>query len=111
MKIVQKVVVNKCYGGYGLSTAAAERIAEIKGVTLRNIGDEHYPYYEYEENGKTVDLYDVPRNDPALVQAVEELGKAANGPSAELVIETVTIEVDFDNYDGRETVNVRGWAA
>ena len=76
-----KLVVNKCYGGFELSKKAEEMLG--------------------------VDYYDVERNDPKLVQIVEELGEEANNNYSELqVVEIPNEATDFDisEYDGIETV-------
>lgn len=57
---------------------------------------------------ETLTLYarDVPRNDPILVQLVEEMGDAANGSCAKLRIVEVPDDADWeiDEYDGNEHV-------
>ena len=76
-----KLVVNKCYGGFDLSKKAEKMLG--------------------------VDSYDVERNDPKLVQIVEELGEEASSGYAELrVVEIPDEATDFDisEYDGFETV-------
>lgn len=81
-----KIVYNACYGGFSLSDAAIERYAEIKGITI----------------------YDraIERNDPALVQVVEELGDKANGSCTELFITDIPAGTLYriDEYDGLESV-------
>lgn len=72
-----KVVLNSCYGGFGLSKAAVQ--------WLKDHGYVHSRYSEHSEYDH--DFHDIPRNHPLLVQCVEELGKAANGASADLEIE------------------------
>lgn len=49
---------------------------------------------------------DIPRNDPALVQVVEELGDRANGAHARLRITDVAAggRYRIEEYDGYETV-------
>lgn len=49
---------------------------------------------------------DIARDDPYLVQVVEELGERANGRHADLKIVEVPAEVDWeiDEYDGMEWV-------
>jgi hypothetical protein len=49
---------------------------------------------------------DIPRDDPALVQVVEELGEKANGQCADLRIEDVPAGTlwRIDEYDGSERV-------
>lgn len=77
-----KIVINKCWGGFGLSEKAKNRLLELGG-------DEH------------------DRSNPALVQVVEELGKEADGAYAELYIVNITdgIKWAIDNYDGMESVH------
>ena len=113
---MKKVIVNKCFGGFSLSEKALYRYAEIKGVTLypEETGhgfktywiapvDERPSEILRDDEFHTADidarkasnaaykktaLYDrdIPRDDPALVQAVEELGEVANGKYADLVV-------------------------
>jgi hypothetical protein len=53
------------------------------------------------------------RDDPLLVQVVEELGKEANGKFAELKVVTIpgNVEWEIDDYDGYETIEEkhRSW--
>lgn len=55
---------------------------------------------------QTIYDLDIPRNDPALVQMVEELGEAANGRCAALKVVEVPDGVDWciEEYDGNEWV-------
>ena len=85
-----KVVYNACYGGFSLSDAAITRYWEIKGgVPTPN-------WYNR----------DIPRDDPALVQVVEELGDNADGSFANLTIDNIPSGARWriDEYDGFETV-------
>ena len=56
---------------------------------------------------------DIPRNDPILVQVVEELGKQADGELASLKIVEIPdyVNWEIENYDGCETVREvhRSW--
>lgn len=122
-----KIVYNACYGGFGLSYKAVMRYAELKGIKLwastRNAGDFEtvIPYdgtgkkpwiihYRTTEDPSVKDNYfserDIPRNDTALVQVVEELGEDANGDCAYLEIEDIPEGTLYriDEYDGRESV-------
>jgi hypothetical protein len=96
-----KVVINSCYGGYGLSKAACEKL----GLEWTGCGS---AFYE-------------DRTNPALVAVVEELGDAASGPGACLTVVEVPDDVDWEisDYDGWEQVEEkhrawrsggRGWA-
>lgn len=80
-----KVVINVCYGEFGLSDTAVSRLAEL-GL-------------------KDVDEYNLCRHDPRLVQVVEELGERASANYAELVVK----EIDYHKYiindsEGSESV-------
>jgi hypothetical protein len=98
-----KVVYNACYGGFGLSNEALDRMAEL-GYPL-----ELNP--KWDPNSKSMLNYkyetyegDIPRHDPILVQVVEELGDKANGSCAKLAIAEVSGPYRIDEYDGSESV-------
>ena len=77
-----KVVINTCYGGYGLSKEAIQ--------WLKNkYGDD--------------DILE--RHDPRLVDCVETLGEKANGKFSRLaVVEIDSNRYRIDEYDGRESI-------
>ena len=80
-----ELVINCCYGGFGLSDEACERL-----------GCERYDYQDEEE-----------RCAPELVECVRELGELANGSYADLEIVELPEEVtdwEIDEYDGFESV-------
>ena len=114
-----KIVVNACFGGFGLSDDAIKRYAELKGIELVWVPriqygkkdweyhSEHWERADIEgEDERYFSYYDIPRDDTALVQTVEEMGDAANGSYAELRIADVPDDVEWyiDEYDGIETV-------
>lgn len=73
-----KLVINICYGGFGLSDSASQLWATT--------------------TGKPIDEYSVPRHDPTLVHIVEALGQRANSDGAELLV----VEIPDDRYFIRE---------
>ena len=85
-----KVVINTCYGGFGLSEEAKERYVELTG-------------------SKPTHWYDMNRTDPYLIQVVEELGAAADGPHANLKVVNVEAGSWFriQEYDGYEEIELR----
>lgn len=87
-----KIVINACFGGFGLSEAALDEYKSRKDITDPNF------YY-----------YDIPRDCPVLVAMVEEQGTAVNGGFADLKIVEVPDDVDWyiDEYDGNEHVAER----
>ncbi len=130
-----KIVYNNCFGGFSVSEAALLRYAELKGVKLYPVGGD-YGFTTYwtvppedqpkklagedwyaaslEERGaynkacatSTLSARNFARNDPLLVQVVEELGAAANGAHAALAIAEVPAGMKYriDEYDGSESV-------
>ena len=92
---MQKIVVNRCYGGFGLSDLAVKMLAIRKGQD-----------YEDNDQAKATLEYFLPRDDADLVAVVEELGDRANGNYAELKVLSVPDGVEWfvEEYDGMEHV-------
>lgn len=91
---MNKVVINKCYGGFGVSKEATQWMID-------NGLEEKY----YDKDSGYFYSYLIPRHHPLLVQAVEKFEDKANGFCAEL--EVVEIEGNLyriDEYDGWEDV-------
>ena len=82
-----KIIINTCYGGFGLSKEALTLYNERSGITIT-----------YES--------DIKRNDPVLVEIVEQLGEAADGGHAELKVVEIPDDVQWqiEEYDGNEWV-------
>ena len=134
-----KIVVNRCFGGFGLSYEAVMLYAKLNGINLygyiNDYSDKTYttflPYKEEGRkscihystlsilpNGKLDDesyfsVYNIKRTDPILIEVVETLGEKANGEHAKLEIVEIPdgIEWHIDEYDGIESVheNHRSW--
>lgn len=87
-----KVVINSCFGGFGLSDAALNEYKVRKDIT-----DPDFYYY------------DIPRDCPVLVAMIEEQGTAVNGGFADLRIVEIPDDVDWyiEEYDGNEHVAER----
>ena len=131
-----KIVINKCYGGFGLSDEAKEMYLERKKI-LENKNDfvhvKKKSIFNYthalvrsnlaESVNTPEDLfnlpstdcfvlsdYDLDRTDPLLIEIVEKLGKTkASGDCAELIIEEVPKGSLYriDEYDGNESIEYR----
>lgn len=86
-----KVVINRCWGGFGLSEKAMAMFKALGGDKL----------------------YCCKRNDPILVKVVETLGEEANDEYSSLKVVEIPDDVDFyiDDYDGMETIEEchRSW--
>lgn len=108
MIIQVKIVLNKCYGGFGLSEKAGQALL-AKGWTLTS--KDLSPKTLIQGDGKNYylssDDSDV-RRDPDLVEVVETLGKEANGPSADLKVVLLDIQLDILEHDGKERVDGAG---
>jgi len=128
-----KVVINKCYGGFGLSYAALVMLIEMgsKHIKLMSPSDyfgefnipkdipengEFNMCYKAYKNKIICDNYyeDSRRGCPMLVKVVEELGTRANGNHSDLAIVEIPDDVSFeiDEYDGMESIHEihRSWS-
>lgn len=87
-----KVILNKCYGGFNLSKKAHKLYADKRDLTP--------------EKRRELYLDESYRDDPILIEIVEELGDEANGMCADLVVVDIPDDMDYvvDDYDGIETL-------
>lgn len=117
-----KVVINNCFGGFGLSAKAIMWMREHGSEEAKAIpiwlGEADYmeerwcTFLDLEFNryrssynafGSSFD-----RQDPILVACVEALGDEANGSSAKLIIEKLyPPSLNIEEWDGKEHLN--GW--
>ena len=100
-----KIVINKCYGGFGLTEAVFKELG---------IPWDGYGYLDNGEIGIESDNWDAYRADTKLIAAIESVGiKESTGSHAELRIVDVPdgIEWFIDDYDGVETIREqhRSW--
>jgi len=104
-----KIVINTCFGGFGLSDKANHRFAELSGINLYKKDDEYFSSY-YTDPEFSDDSYfsdsEIERNSPILIQVIEELKDEANGSYANLKVVEIPDDVDWtiEEYDGREWV-------
>ena len=98
-----KIVINKCYGGFGVTEAVMKEMGFTKDRYLDNnllgIKDDNYMAY---------------RADERLIKAIEKIGiKKSTANLAELRIVEIPddVEWEIDDYDGIETVHEkhRSW--
>ena len=130
---MKKVILNKCFGGFGVSKEAYELYAKKKGIdvfhyTQKNLKNEIYTYatddnrsfdfYFTKDFGDNVYISDEDfkeyflnldekfREDKTLIEVVEELGEKANAFYSNLKIVEIPDDLDYviDNYDGIETL-------
>jgi len=134
-----KVVINRCFGGFGLSKEACQRYWDIKGhqvwieddtkfasmglftvwlvppedrleskegEAFYSMSMEERKVYNEKHSEQTWYYRDVDRNDPILVQLVEENSELYSGRCAELAVVEIPdgVAYEIEEYDGREHV-------
>lgn len=128
-----KVVINACYGGFGLSKEACQRYWDLKGeqVWIENdmefssllftiwlvspkerikkknwnsMSQDERIAYNKAYSEQTWNARKVERHDPILVQVVEELGDKASGEFSKLQVVEVDGHYRINEYDGYESV-------
>ena len=88
---MKKIVINTCYGGFGLSDEAILRIRAAKEATGEAIW----------VNERAI------RSDPVVIKVVEDMGTSADGYSAELKVIEIPddVEWEIEDYDGIEWIS------
>lgn len=89
-----KVVINRQYGGFGLSEVALKLYAEYKNIT----------------NPEWIPSYEFARDDATLISVIEKIGtEAASGRYATLKIVEIPDDVNWyiEEHDGMEWVAER----
>lgn len=128
-----KIVINSCYGGFGLSVKAMKQAIlenapwievcteEEYGTAstylghAKDVGDGYKTFFVEDVLYKDGKVYakkignEFARSDPTLVRLVEEMGTEANGQHAHLRIVEIPDGVDWEisDYDGWETIEER----
>lgn len=105
-----KLVINVCYGGFGLSRKALDKLIEYgdeKAIDFLNLFKLKVLNEEYDEiEDFHCNLYSDERNNKNLIRVVEELGKEVNTKYSKLEIIIINSDrykiTDYD--DGRESV-------
>ena len=95
--MTQKIVINACFGGFGISDEALDLYKILTGIPPAT--DVYY--------------WEISRDDATLVQIVEQLGDRANTRYGELKIIEIPDDIEWHihEYDGMEHVaeNHRTW--
>lgn len=120
-----KIVINDCFGGFGLSEAGMRAYYGRKGKQVFMAGEGIFAHYfdvpapsdfvpgdfnyKFEPGwyeAHSLDTRPEDRTDPDLVAAVEELGTLADGRCASLKVVTIPdgVEWTIEEYDGNEHV-------
>ena len=112
-----KVVINRCYGGFGISQEAFEKLLARKGIAYDKTPSEfkmRVDDSDYWHAGKAGDQesyispYDFfnDRSDADLINIIEEMGESSWGWASELKIVDIPDDVEYqvEEYDGMEWV-------
>lgn len=108
-----KVVINRCFGGFGLSEEATDALLQRKGIQFQKINRSkfivHYYQADIEPSNETYINtleYFNDRTDPDLIAVVEQFGKQANDRNAELKIIEIPNDVKWQigENDGLEWI-------
>lgn len=100
-----KVVINECYGGFGLSSEALAEYCRRKGVDTAGYTDNGGWFEKIDDESDIISASDIPRHDPDLVAVVEDMRSAANGSCASLVVVSIgATRYLIRDYDGFESV-------
>ena len=109
---MKKVVLNGCFGGFGLSKEAVLAILKRKGIEVDRVEEDRYDRFAiYSTNEERYSSYSFEENrdDEDLVAVVEELDTKANSSCAKLYIDEYDEEnFDYciDEYDGSESLEL-----
>lgn len=128
-----KIILNRCFGGFGLSKDAYELYAKKKGIKVYEYYHDHFKkdfnsfkkgsggisnFYFTKDFGEEIELNHEEynkyclnltsenRTDETLIEVVEELGKKANNDFSELEIVEIPDNSFYkiDEYDGVEII-------
>jgi len=87
----QRIVINRCYGGFGQSNQAVARYRELAWIPEESL------FW----------TYDIPRDSPILLKVIDELGvEKTSGPHANLKVIEIPDGVKWHiaDYDGMEHI-------
>jgi hypothetical protein len=99
-----KIVINRSYGIFRLSSEAHALIAARKG--WKHACSDYDIDYWYDHDNNPIYDTQLNRSDKDLIDVVEELGENANGTYSELKVVNIPDGINFsiEEYDGLEHV-------
>jgi hypothetical protein len=112
-----KVAINTCFGGFGISNEAFEKLLTRKGIAFEKadakfkLRTDLYDYYEAGHVGSddhylSEHTFYEDRSDPDLIAVIEEMQDEANSWAADIRIVVVPDDAKWHihEYDGLEHV-------
>lgn len=104
-----KIVINVKHGGFGLSTEAMLLYGIRANLKMRfRKTDTIGAIMMYTVNGESFSSYDIPRDDPLLIEIVEQLGERANDDWSCLAVIEIPDDVEdwyIEENEGLETIH------
>jgi hypothetical protein len=103
-KKMQKILINTCYGGFGVSDEAIELWFSKKGLPMR-VETTEYGYKTYYHGDDMICC--INRKDPTLIEIFEEIGsERTSGDYAKLVLVELPefCQYRMGEYDGTEWI-------
>lgn len=108
---VQKIVINTCYGGFGMRREAVIDYLDRSGTeyVFAEQPDRERQFklgHKIMVAGREFNESRIERDDPALVNTVEALGERVNSDHSDLKVVVVPAGINWtiQDYDGREWV-------
>ena len=107
---MRKIVINKCFGGVGLSQEALIELRKRDDEFVAAKNKAFVSQSDYDsgifEKGSLFLNEEVERDNLKLVEVVEQLGSQANSSHAELKVIEIPYDVEYiiEEYDGAEWV-------
>ena len=110
-----KIAINTCFGGFGISNEAFEKLLDRKGIAFdkqenesKLLGNSYYEAGYAGDNDHYLSDYHMTENrsDPDLIAVIEEMGDKANSWAADIRIVEIPDDVKWHihDYDGMEYV-------
>jgi len=112
-----KVAINTCFGGFGISDEAFEKLLTRKSIAFEKVvepeksslfGTTYYEAGHAGDDDHYLSQYNYcdDRSDPDLIAVIEEMGDAVNGFAADIRIVEVPDDAKWHihEYDGLEHV-------
>ena len=100
-----KVVINRCHGGFSLSTEAVRY--------AKSMAPEGSLWHSVSERFGFIDDEEIARHDPILLKVVEDLGESASGECSELCVVTINSNMyrvtEYDGLEGIESPDSVDW--
>ncbi|KKM17356.1 hypothetical protein LCGC14_1676610 [marine sediment metagenome] len=102
--MLRKIVINTCFGGFGLSDSATELLATAKSCRADEI--DHAMSCAVFDSESDLLIY---RDDLDLIKIVESLGNAADGFCSQLSVIEIPSDIkwEIEEYDGNEWISER----